>query len=94
MRPYSDKAARGRGRVLICDVNLAEYYRKACEKLGREVAEARYYRVRESGIEVAPTGEEPTKEAGELKCKHGGRPSRRLPLPGPSLPRKGAPLDD
>jgi len=73
VKPYFDGVVRGRGRILICDVNLAEYYYKVCERLGRDVAEVRYYQVRESGVEVVPTSEELTRKAGELKCKYRGR---------------------
>ncbi len=35
VKPYFDEIAKGRVQAYISDVNLAEYYYKTCEKLGR-----------------------------------------------------------
>ncbi|RLG40207.1 MAG: DNA-binding protein [Thermoproteota archaeon] len=73
IKPYLGKVARGVDKAFICDVNLAEYYYKMCEKLGKSVAEIRYHQIRESPIEVVATNEELTRKAGEKKCKYRGK---------------------
>ncbi len=59
-----------KAKGLLCDVNLAEYYYKTCEKLGKEVAEIRFYQVRGSAMTIVPTSEELVRRAGEKKCKY------------------------
>lgn len=73
VKPYFDEVARGKAQAFICDVNLAEYYYKVCEKLGKSIAELRYHQVRGSGLEPVPTDEELTRKAGEKKCRYRGR---------------------
>jgi predicted nucleic acid-binding protein len=72
VKPYFDEVAQGKAQGFISDVNLAEYYYKTCEKLGKEVADVRYHQVRGSIISVA-TDEELTRRAGEKKCKYRGK---------------------
>lgn len=67
---YFYEIDEGKAKGLLCDVNLAEYYYKTCEKLGKEIAEIRFYQIRGSAIKVVPTTEELVKKAGEKKCKH------------------------
>ncbi len=73
VRTYFNEVSRGNARAFICEINLAEYYYKVCEKLGKEIAEIRYHQIRESGLEVVAAGEELTKTAGEKKCRYRGK---------------------
>jgi predicted nucleic acid-binding protein len=52
VKPYFDEVAGGRAQAFICDVNLAEFYYKVCEKLGKSVAELRYHQIRGSGYRL------------------------------------------
>ena len=54
-------------------MNLAEYYYKMCEKLGKDVADVRYHQIRGSGVGSIATDEELTMKAGEKKCKYRGK---------------------
>ncbi|MGQ9760229.1 MAG: type II toxin-antitoxin system VapC family toxin [Candidatus Methanomethylicaceae archaeon] len=73
VRPYFDEVAQGKAQALVSDVNLAEYYYKTCEKLGKEIADLRYHQIRGSDVVLVPTDEELTWKAGEKKCKYRGR---------------------
>lgn len=73
VKPYFDEVAQGRAQGFICDVNLAEYYYKTCEKLGKDVADVRYHQVRGSDVGSVATDEELTRKAGEKKCKYRGK---------------------
>lgn len=73
VKPYFDEVASGRAQGFICDVNLAEYYYKTCEKLGKDVADVRYYQIRESDVRAFATDQVLTKNAGEKKCKYRGK---------------------
>jgi len=76
VKRYVDEIASGRAEPLVCEVNLAEFYDKTCEKKGREVADVYYLRIRyqPSMVVIAPD-EELTRNAARLKCKHRGRVS-------------------
>lgn len=69
VKRFFDSVLSGRARGFISGVNLSEYYYKTCQKLGRETAEARYYQVRRTLLEVVETDEEVTRLAGEEKCR-------------------------
>jgi len=69
VRPYFKEINEGRAKAFICDVNLAEYYYKTCEKLGREVADVRYNQIRVL-INPVSTNQDLTREAGKIKCKY------------------------
>jgi len=69
VRPYFKEINEGRAKAFICDVNLAEYYYKTCEKLGREVADVRYNQIRVLMNPVS-TNQDLTREAGKIKCKY------------------------
>jgi predicted nucleic acid-binding protein len=56
-----------------CEVNIAEFYYKTCEKLGREVAEVRHASIRHSEISILSIDERLTRVAGVLKCTHKGK---------------------
>jgi len=73
VKPYFDEVVEGRAQAFISDVNLAEYYYKTCEKLGKEVADLRYHQVRGSDIQPVATDELLTWKAGEKKCRFSGR---------------------
>jgi predicted nucleic acid-binding protein len=73
VKPYFDEIAKGRVQAYISDVNLAEYYYKTCEKLGKEIADLRYHQVRASGLVPVSTDEKLTWKAGEKKCKYRDR---------------------
>lgn len=73
VKPYFDEVFQGRAQALIPDVNLAEYYYKTCQKLGKKVADLRYHQVRGSDLVLVATDEDLTLKAGEKKCKYGDR---------------------
>ena len=70
VKRFFDEVEAGRAKGYVCDVNLAEFYYKACEKLGRPAAELRYYQLRSSKLSIVSTDEELTKLAGDEKCRH------------------------
>jgi predicted nucleic acid-binding protein len=68
--------ASGKAESLVCEVNLAEFYAKTCEKKGKDVAELHSLRIRyQENLMVITLDEELTKEAGFLKCKYRGKVS-------------------
>ena len=75
VRPYFEEIDRGTAIGLMPYANLAEFYYKVCETLGKDVAELRCRRILASRIEVVPLDEGLALEAGSLKCHH-----RRLSL--------------
>lgn len=52
----------------LSGVNLAEFYYKACQKAGRQTADAWYYQAVESGLRLATATEELSRLAGREKC--------------------------
>jgi len=73
VKPYFDEVVQDRAQGFICDVNLAEYYYKTCEKLGKDIADVRYHQIRGSDVGLIATDEELTMKAGEKKCKYRGK---------------------
>ena len=73
VKPYFDEVVQGRAQGFICDVNLAEYYYKTCEKLGKDIADFRYHQIIGSDVESVTTDEELTRKVGEKKCKYRGK---------------------
>jgi len=73
VKPYFDEVVQDRAQGFICDVNLAEYYYKTCEKLGKDIADVRYHQIRGSDVGLIATDEELTRKAGEKKCKYKGK---------------------
>ncbi|MEM2873412.1 MAG: type II toxin-antitoxin system VapC family toxin [Nitrososphaerales archaeon] len=63
----------GRVEGYTCETNMAEFYYKTCEKLGREVAEVRHTSIRHSKMSILATDERLTRIAGGLKCIHRGK---------------------
>lgn len=76
VKPLVEEIASGVAEALVCEVNLAEFYAKTCEKKGREVADIYYVRVRyQPNIVTVTPDEELTKKAGWFKCKYRGKAS-------------------
>jgi len=68
-----DEVTSGRVEGYTCETNIAEFYYKTCEKLGREVAEVRHTSIRHSKMLTLATDEHLTRIAGGLKCIHRGK---------------------
>ena len=68
-----DEVTTGRAEGYTCETNIAEFYYKTCEKLGREVAEVRYTSIRHSRISILAADERLTRVAGGLRCTHRGK---------------------
>lgn len=76
VKRFVDEIASGRTEPLACEVNLAEFYAKTCEKKGKEVADIHYLRIRyQPNMTIVTPNEELTKNAAWLKCKHRGKVS-------------------
>jgi predicted nucleic acid-binding protein len=65
----------GQSRGLVSSFNLAEFYYKTCQKLGKQTADMWYFQVRNSELGII-NREELVKVAGLEKC----RQSRKLSL--------------
>ncbi|MCQ5362922.1 MAG: type II toxin-antitoxin system VapC family toxin [Candidatus Verstraetearchaeota archaeon] len=65
-----DEVIAGRAEGYTCETNIAEFYYKTCEKLGREVAEVRHTSIRHSKMSILAVDERLTRVAGGLKCIH------------------------
>lgn len=69
-----EEIASDNAEPIVCEVNLAEFYAKTCEKRGREVADIHYLRIRyQAKMTIITPNEELTKNAGWLKCKYRGK---------------------
>lgn len=68
VKKYFDEIYEKRVEGFICAVNLAEYYYRVCEKLGKQTADTRYYQVR-MALKVVETDEELTRTAGLERCR-------------------------
>jgi len=76
VKRFVEEIASGRAEPLACEVNLAEFYAKTCEKKGKEVADIHYLRMRyQPNMTVISPNEELTRNAAWLKCKHRGKVS-------------------
>jgi predicted nucleic acid-binding protein len=53
----------------MSSVNLSEFYYKTCQKLGRTIADLRYYQVRRTRLRVLETDEDLTRMAAVEKCR-------------------------
>ena len=67
LRPYIDEISKNAAKAYISSVNLAEFYYKTLEKLGKEVAEAWFFRIVNSLIDVVPVDAYFAREAGFYK---------------------------
>ncbi|MEM2935564.1 MAG: hypothetical protein QW231_00105 [Candidatus Bathyarchaeia archaeon] len=68
VKPFIDEIFSGEAVGSICEVNLAEYYYKTCQKLGKAVADIRYRQIRGSKIICTSTNEKLVQIAGQRKC--------------------------
>ncbi len=68
-----DEVINGRAEGYTCETNIAEFYYKTCEKLGREIAEVRSTSIRHSEILSLAPDERITRMAGILKCFYKGK---------------------
>lgn len=68
-----DKVIAERAEGYTCEVNMAEFYYKTCEKFGREVAEVRNISIRNSKIVILSIDDQLTRIAGSLKCTYNGK---------------------
>ena len=75
VRPYFDAISAGRSLGLISSFNLAEFYYKACRKLGKQTADTWYFQLRNSELDVVEGGEL-ARLAGLEKCR--GSPTLSL----------------
>lgn len=53
----------------MASLNLSEFYYKTCQKLGKPVADIRYYQARRVGISIVETDEDLSRAAGVEKCR-------------------------
>jgi predicted nucleic acid-binding protein len=65
---YFTKIDQEKATGLITEINLAEYYYKTCQKLGRETADIRYFMLRKSKL-LAIGDESLTRLAAREKCQ-------------------------
>jgi hypothetical protein len=65
---YFSRVDSGQFAGLVSEVNLAEYYYKTCQKLGKDAADSRYYMLRASKFRIVQD-EALTREAGLEKCR-------------------------
>jgi len=68
VKEFFDEVSEERAVGLISEFNLAEYYYKTCRKLGREIADARYFMIRGSKLVIA-NDERLTRLAALEKCR-------------------------
>ena len=76
VREYFDLVLARRSTGLIPSFNLAEFYYKTCQKLGKQTADSRYYQIRNNGELIIVQGDDLVRAAGLEKC----RESQRLSL--------------
>lgn len=69
VKPYFGQVQSGRAEGYVSSVNLAEFYYKVCQKLGKETATVRFHQTR-TILEVVETDGELAMTAGLSKCRH------------------------
>jgi uncharacterized protein len=69
VRPYFDRILDGRTLGFISEVNLAEYYYKSVEKLGKQTTEIRYLQTRQSRFNIVSPDVSITRKAALWKVK-------------------------
>jgi ribonuclease VapC len=72
VKKYFDAIIGGQSKGLISSFNLAEFYYKTCQKLGKQTADTWYFQVRNSELNVVHR-EELVRLAGLEKCKQSPR---------------------
>ncbi|MGP8070591.1 MAG: PIN domain-containing protein [Candidatus Bathyarchaeia archaeon] len=66
--PYFNRIDQDQATGLITEINLAEYYYKTCQKIGKQAADTRYFLLRNSKLKTI--GDESlSRLAGVEKCK-------------------------
>jgi len=65
---YFDAIASGRSVGLVSAINLAEFYYRTCQTLGKETADTRYFQVMFGELDVVHK-EELVRAAGLEKCR-------------------------
>lgn len=65
-----DSGRRAGSDLFTCEIVMAEFYYKTCEKFGRDAAELRATSIRKSGIVIEPINEKLTSVAGIFRCKN------------------------
>jgi predicted nucleic acid-binding protein len=73
VRDIMNDILKGSVEAHTCELNLAEYYYKTCEKSGRDIAAITTSSIRETPIRIHSPETELTAEAGSLKCKYRGK---------------------
>jgi predicted nucleic acid-binding protein len=68
VRKYFDAVIAGRSVGLVSSFNLAEFYYKTCQKLGKQTADTWYFQLRNSELDVV-NREELVRLAALEKCK-------------------------
>jgi len=71
VRLYFDAISAGRSLGMVSSFNLAEFYYKVCQKLGKQTADAWYFRIRSGELYVVER-EELVRLAALEKCRHSG----------------------
>jgi len=69
VKPFFAQIQAGRARGYVSSVNLAEFYYKACQKLGKETATVRFHQTT-TILEAVETDNELAMNAGLNKCKY------------------------
>jgi len=72
VKRYFDDIIAGRSKGLVSTFNLAEFYYKTCQKLGKQTADTWYFQTRNSGLSIVH-GEELVRLAGLEKCRRSNR---------------------
>jgi len=65
---YFSDVDDGRVSGYISNVNLAEFYYKTCQKLGRQTADTRYYQIKRTRLQIVQD-DDLTRSAGLEKCR-------------------------
>jgi predicted nucleic acid-binding protein len=68
-KEFFDAVSEGRSAGFVSGANLAEFYYKTCQKIGKQTADTWFYRVMESGLRVVDA-EGLDRLAGVEKCRH------------------------
>ncbi len=69
VKPFFGQIQAGRAQGYVSSVNLAEFYYKACQKLGKETATTRFHQTK-TILETVETDGELAMNAGLNKCKY------------------------
>src|SRR5437660_2542447 len=70
VKPLFVQVQSGRARGYVASINLAEFYYKVCQKLGRETATVRFHQTR-TILQTVDTDADLVKAAGLDKSKYG-----------------------